>query len=268
MATNRRQPERKQNSDTKRTDLNPLKLPPDTRKRQEGRIDSDEPVEGENLPDDMPRTPSSAIRYGQPSGNLRGIREQDDDPDTTRQPIPGSMRRTSQAYNGGPSQMRVRAGRNTTIDILQPPKAPTSHSMHWLMYVGVGMIAALALWLTFSSLLAWGVGKYNDIVYGYPRFYQTDAVVGHNDSQAHPSHFVAMNLHGQVVVVELAGGNPNRSFDYVGPSMIAKGDDLIPITLTFSDVHHNGKPDMVIHIQDREFIFCNDGTKFVTCNAP
>ena len=164
--------------------------------------------------------------------------------------------------------MRVRAGRNTTIDILQPQKAPTSHSMHWLMYVGVGMIAALALWLTFSSLLAWGVGKYNDVVYGYPRFYQTDAVVGHNDSQAHPSHFVAMNLHGQVVVVELAGGNPNKSFDYVGPSMIAKGDDLIPITLTFSDVHHNGKPDMVIHIQDREFIFCNDGTKFVTCNAP
>jgi hypothetical protein len=268
MATNRRQPERKRSTDTKRTDLNPLKLPPDTRKRQEDWTDSDEPVEGEDLPDNMPRTPSSAIRYGQPSGNLHGIREQDDDPDITRQQIPGSTRRTSQAYNGVPGQMRVRAGRNTTIDILQPPKAPTSRSMHWLMYVGVGMIAALALWLTFSSLLAWGVGKYNDVVYGYPRFYQTDAVVGHNDSQAHPSHFVAMNLHGQVVVVELAGGNPNRSFDYVGPSMIAKGDDLIPITLTFSDVHHNGKPDMVIHIQDREFIFCNDGTKFVTCNAP
>ncbi len=268
MATNRRQPERKQSSDTKRTDLNPLKLPPDTRKRQEGLIDSDEPVEGEDLPEEMPRTPSSAIRYRQPSGNLRGIREQDDDPDITRQQIPGSTRRTSQAYNGVPGQMRVRAGRNTTIDILQPQKAASSHSRHWLLYVGVGMIAALALWLTFSSLLAWGIGKYNDVMYGYPRYYQTDAVVGHYDSPAHPSHFVAMNLHGQVVVVELAGGNPNRSFDYVGPSMIAKGDDLIPITLTFSDVHHNGKPDMVIHIQDREFIFCNDGTKFVTCNAP
>src|ERR1700676_3788059 len=103
MATNSRQHQRKQSSDTKRTDLNPLKLPPDTRK-QEGWTESDEPVEGEDLPEDMPRTPSSAIRYRQPSGNLRGIREQDDDPDTTRQPIPGSTRRTSQAYNGG--QMR------------------------------------------------------------------------------------------------------------------------------------------------------------------
>ncbi len=269
MATNRKQPQRKQSGD-KHTDLNPLKLPPDTRKRQEGWTDSDEPVEGEDLPEETPRPPTSAIRYDrQPSGSLRGVRERDDDPDTTRQ-IPGAARRTSQAYSGVPGQMRVRAGRNTTIDIPhpQPQKAPTSRSMHWLLYVGVGMIAALALWLTFSSLLAWGVGKYNDVVYGYPRYYQTDAVVGHNDSPAHPSHFVALNLHGQVIVIELPGGNPTRSFDYVGPSMIAKGDDLIPITLSFSDVHHNGKPDMVIHIQDREFIFCNDGTKFVTCNAP
>ena len=269
MATNSRQPRRKQSGDTKRTDLNPLKLPPDTRKRQEGWTDIDEPVEGEDLPADTPRLPTSAIRYKQPSGSLRGMRERDDDPDTTRQQVPGGpSRRTSQAYSGVPGQMRVRAGRNTTIDILQPPKAPMSRSAHWLLYVGVGMIAALALWFTFSSLLAWGIGKYNDITYGYPRYYQTDAVVGHNDSLAHPSHFVALNLHGQVIVIELPGGNPARSFDYVGPSMIAKGDDLIPITLTFSDVHHNGEPDMVIHIQDREFVFCNDRTKFVTCNAP
>ena len=267
MATNRRQSQRRQGGDSRQTDLNPLKLPPDTRKRQEGWTESDEPV-GEDLPDEPPRTPSSAIRYRQPSGGLRGIREQGDDPETTRQ-IPASPRRTSQAYSGLPGQPRVRAGRNTTIDIPQPQKkAPAKRSMHWLLYVGVGMIAALALWLIFSSLLAWGVGKYNDIVYGYPRYYQTDAVVGHNDSAAHPSHFIALNLHGQVIVIELPGGNPSKSYDYVGPTMIASGDDLIPITLTFVDVHHNGKPDMFIHIQDREFYFCNDGTKFVTCNAP
>ena len=269
MATNRRQSQRKQGGDVKQTDLNPLKLPSDARKRSEGWANSDEPL-GEDLPDDLPRSPSSAVRYRQPTGGLRGIREQDDDPDTTRQ-IPGSSRRTSQAYSGVPGQMRARAGRNTTLDIPQPQsqKRPPAHrSMHWLLYVGVGMIAALALWLLLSSLLAWGIGKYNDIVYGYPRYFQTDAVVGHNDSPAHPSHFIAMNLHGQVIVIELPGGNPTKSYDYVGPTMIANGDDRIPITLTFSDVHHNGKPDMFIHIQDHEFYFCNDGTKFVTCNAP
>jgi hypothetical protein len=270
MATNRKQSQRKQSGDAKHTDLNPLKLPPDTRKRQEGWTDSDEAAVGEDLPDDLPRPPSSAIRYRQPEDGSRDRGERDDDPDTTRQQIAGPSRRTSQAYNGVPGPVRARAGRNTTVDIPhpQPAKASTSRSMHWLLYVGVGMIAALALWLIFSSLLAWGIGKYNDIVYGYPRYFQTDAVVGHNDSPAHPSHLIALNLHGQVIVIELPGGDPTRSYDYVGPSMIANGDDRIPITLTFSDVHHNGKPDMVVHIQDREFIFCNDGTKFVTCSAP
>lgn len=269
MATNRKQSQRKQGGESRNIDLNPLKLPPDTRRRSEEWTDSIEPV-GEDLPDELPRTPSSAVRYRQPSESLRGTGAQDDGPDTTRQ-IPAPPRRTSQAYSGLPGQTRVRAGRNTTIDIPPPQtqkRVPTSRSMHWLLYVGVGMIAALALWLILSSALAWGVGKYNDIQYGYPRYFQTDAVVGHNDSAAHPSHFIALNLHGQVIVIELPGGNPTKSFDYVGPTMIASGDDLIPITLTFSDVHHNGKPDMFIHIQDREFYFCNDGTKFVTCNVP
>lgn len=137
--------------------------------------------------------------------------------------------------------------------------------MHWLLYVGVGMVAAVALWVSFSAILAWGTGKYNDIVYGYPRFYQTDAVVGHNDSPAHPSHFIALNLHGQVIVIELPAGNPTKSYEYIGPNLIANGDDQIPITLSFSDVNHDGKPEMIIHIENNNVKFCNDGTKFVQC---
>jgi hypothetical protein len=268
MATNRKQPQRKQAGENKHTDLNPLKLPPDTRKRQEAETDVDELVEGEDLPSDPPRPATSAIRYRQPSGSLRKVREQESDPDTTSQQILNAPRRAGQAPGAVPGPIRVRAGRNTTFDIPSPQKTPRGQSMHWLLYVGVGMIAALALWVTFSSLLAWGIGKYNDIVYGYPRFYQTDAVVGHNDNAAHPSHFVALNLHGQVVVIELPGGDPTRSLDYIGPNMIATGDDLIPITLSFSDVHHNGKPNMIIHIQNHDFTLCNDGSKFVACSSP
>src|SRR5260370_2292241 len=220
MATNRKQPQRKQTGEKKRTDPNPLKLPPDTRKRKEVETDVEELVEGEDLPSDPPRPATSAIRYRQPSGSLRKVREQESDPDTTSQQILNSPRRAGQAPGAVPGPIRVRAGRNTTFDIPSPQKTPRGQSMHWLLYVGVGMIAALALWAPFSPLLAWATGKYNNIVYRYPRFYQTDAVVGHNDSPAHPSHFVAMNLHGQVIVIELPGGNPTRSFDYVGPSMI------------------------------------------------
>ena len=169
----------------------------------------------------------------------------------------------------------MRAGRSTATGAVPSQAAPLpspasqSHrpSLHWLVYVGVGMIAALALWVSLSAILAWGTTQYNNIVYGYPRFYQTDAVVGHSDSPAHPSHFIAQNLHGQVIVIELPAGNPAKSYEYVGPDLIANGDDQIPITLSFSDVKHNGKPEMIIHIENREVIFCNDGTKFAQCNS-
>ncbi len=169
----------------------------------------------------------------------------------------------------------MRAGRSTASGAVpgkaaalpSPASRSHKHSLHWLVYVGVGMIAALALWVSLSAILAWGTTQYNNIVYGYPRFYQTDAVVGHSDSAAHPSHFIAQNLHGQVIVIELPAGNPAKSYEYVGPDLIGSGDDQIPITLTFSDANHDGKPDMIIHIENREVIFCNTGTKFAQCSS-
>jgi len=93
-----------------------------------------------------------------------------------------------------------------------------------------------------------------------------DEVVGHNnDSLAHPSHFIALNLHGQVIVIELPAGDPTKSIDYIGPDLVAPGNDQIPITLTFSDVKKDGNPDMFIHIGDKEVQFCNNGTKFTAC---
>ena len=265
MASNKRQPQQKRPGDTKHIDLNPLKLPPDTSGRQEAGTD-DLLVEDDSLPPNPPRTPTSSIRLNQPTGARNVARE--GDPETMRQQIPITPRRTSQAYGAVSGPIKVGSGRSTTLNFPPSQKQQGRQSMHWLLYVGVGMIAALALWVSLSSVLAWGIGKYNDIVYGYPRYYQTDAVVGHNDSAAHPSHFIAMNLHGQVIVIELPGGDPTRSYDYIGPNLIANGDDLIPITLSFSDVHHNRQPEMIIHIQNREVIFCNDGTKFVACSAP
>jgi hypothetical protein len=50
----------------------------------------------------------------------------------------------------------------------QRRKNVEQRNAHWMLDVGVGMIAALALWVTASSLLAWGTNKYNDIIYGNP----------------------------------------------------------------------------------------------------
>ena len=269
MASSNRQPQQKQPGDSKRGDLTPLRFTPDASRQQEAWTEEDLLAEDDPLASNPPRPSTSAIRLNSPnspSSSRRGARG--GNLDTTRQQIPVPPRRTGQAYSAYPGPIQGRAGRSTTQEVPAPVKKRDIRNMHWLLYVGVGMIAALALWVTFSSLLAWGTVRYNDLIYGYPRIYQTDAIVGHNDSPQHPSHFIALNLHGQVIVIELPGGNPTKSVDYIGPDLIANGDDQIPLTLSFSDVNHDGKPDMIVHIQDKQVEFCNDGTKFTSCNTP
>lgn len=149
----------------------------------------------------------------------------------------------------------------------QPPRPNQKKNVHWLLPLGVGMLAMLALWLIGSSALAWGKARYDDIRYGNPRTYQTDAVVGHGDSEAHPSHFMAINLNRQAIIIEFKGGDPAKSVSYVAPVYIAgDGGDLAPVTVDFKDVNGDNKPDMIIHIllpsQDQISVFINDGKGF------
>lgn len=279
MANSNRRSSQKQPGDTKQIEPAPMKFPSDPERRHDSIDEQDVYVNEDELVSDPPRSSTSAIRFQPNQAAGSQPRDRRAERDTTRQPIPNvpaGPRRGGQISDAYPGPVATRAGRATTTGpapvIGAPPPLPPTHqrswqSMHWMVYVGIGMIAAIVLWVSFSALLAWGRNEYNNIVYGYPRIYQTDAVVGHGDSPAHPSHFIALNLHGQVIVIELPAGNPSKSYEYIGPDLIANGDDQIPITLSFSDINHNGKPDMFIHIQDREIHFCNDGTKFTQCSA-
>jgi hypothetical protein len=134
------------------------------------------------------------------------------------------------------------------------------------------MIAMLVLWMLGSSVLAWGIQRYNDVRYGNPRTYQVDAVVGHGDSPSRPSHFIAINYNRQAIVTEWMGGDPSKSINYVAPIYIAgDGGDLAPITVEFRDVNGDNKLDMIIHIhlpnQDQVSVFINDGHKFRPSNG-
>ena len=140
-------------------------------------------------------------------------------------------------------------------------------NVHWLLPLGVGMVAMLVLWVFGSLIVAWGQQRYDDITYGRPRTYQTDAVVGHNDSLLHKSHFIAINYNRQAIVTEWRGGDPAKSIVYVVPYyIVGDNSDLTPVTVELRDVTGDGKPDMIIHIhlhtQDQTFVFVNDGTKF------
>ena len=113
-----------------------------------------------------------------------------------------------------------------------------------------------------QMLLGWGQTTWDDIHYGRPRTFQTDAVVGHNDSAEHPSHFLAINLNRLVEIIEFPGGDATKARIYLGPSLVGSGEDLTPVTLIFRDVNGDGKPDMLVDIQGSEVVFLNDGGHF------
>jgi len=269
MTGNNRQFQSKKLNETNKSDFPPLIFSPSRSRRDDEWVEDELLAEDDPLASNPPRQPTSALRWNTTSTGRRATGSRDVSIETTRQQISVPTRRTTDLNypTTGPVQARYR--RNTVFESAPPPLPRQNvepKKVHWLLYVGVGMIAALALWVTASTLLAWGTEKYNDIIYGNPRIFQTDAVVGHNhDSATHPSHFIALNLHGQVIIVELPAGDPTKSIDYIGPELIAVGDEKIPITLTFSEINNDHKVDMIVHIQDKEVHFCNNGTKFTAC---
>lgn len=134
---------------------------------------------------------------------------------------------------------------------------------HPLWYLGLGMIVMLLLWQGLTAFTNWWQVHSDDSTYGRPRTFQIDAVVGHNgDSAANPSHFIFLNLKGHIEVIEFPAGDGSKAKIYLGPTIFTDGGDLIPVTGEFADVNGDGKPDMILKIQDQRIVFINTGDGF------
>lgn len=165
---------------------------------------------------------------------------------------------------------RSSAGTHTTSGMaskaISPPK---TEGWDWhkykhfpLLAVLVGMLAMAALVLALSAFGSWWQVHQDDVTYGRPRTFQVDAVVGHSDSAANPSHFIFINLNRHVEIIEFPGGDATHARIYTGPILFGNGQDLTPVTAEFRDVNGDGRPDMIVHIQDQRIIYINDGTQF------
>ena len=127
-----------------------------------------------------------------------------------------------------------------------------------LILLGIGLIIMIAGYIVLGIVSNWWTNTTNGWTYGYPRTYQTDHNVGHGTAQDVMSHFIAENLNGRIIVIEIPGGDPSKSEIYIGPALLGNGQDLTPVTLSFEDVNHDGTPDLVIHAENVKFIFLNE----------
>jgi hypothetical protein len=236
-------------------------------KPKKGSIPVDLDVEEEEEEFYVTRPHTSIRRYDRP---LR--RDALEDPDS-RPETPIRRRRSATAPVAPPAT----SGRFTSKALVPPParervtsplpgsgligKMKSLRGVP-LMALLLGMVVTVALILSFSAIGSWWQVHQNDVTYGRPRTFQIDAVVGHNDSPSNPSHFIFMNLNRHIVIIEFPGGDPSHARIYSGPTLFGNGQDLTPVTAEFVDVNGDGKPDMIVKIQDQRLVYINDGTQF------
>src|SRR5258707_757833 len=168
----------------------------------------------------------------------------------------------------GPAIQRVDAFGRPVVrqgnrDYVMVPASQAKRRFHWSVFLGLTMLLMIVGWVALSALGTWWVNWRNYTDYGYPRTYQTDAVVGHDDSTAHLSHFIFLNLNGRAMVVEFPGGNAAKAIDYIGATLFGTEPSYIPVTGRFYDANGDGKPDMEIDYGGDSQVWLNNGSKFV-----
>jgi hypothetical protein len=161
-----------------------------------------------------------------------------------------------------PVRMRTSARRYQHLPMTPhqqlPPPEPERKRVHWLVFVGLAMFIMIVGWLVFNALGSWIHDREDDLTYGYPRTYQTDANVGHN---GRVSHFLCLNLHGEIEVIETQPGHPEASKVYV--IMVLPADqDRVPVTISFQDINGDGKLDGLVHLGATEIPLYNNGVTF------
>lgn len=204
--------------------------------------------------------------------------------DTERATMPRSALRyrpvqTDQARPGQPISRRRPFTTPALPDILEdevetsPPPAQrrkpnvssrqVQRKRHPLFWLGVGTLLLLGLWVGVTQLAIWGTNKLNDLRYGYPRVFQMDVVLGHQDSTTHPTHLLALNLHGEILLEEMPGGDVSKARSYILTSLAGSGSDLLPVTAQLLP-HPNrpGQPDLVVQVGDTVVLMINDQGKF------
>lgn len=144
-----------------------------------------------------------------------------------------------------------------------PQPAPVRRwRAHPLLFLSLGMLAMLAFWMLLSAGLNWWNETMDTLHYGFPRIYQVDVAVGHDDSLNQPSHFLATNLHGHIEIIEFPGGDGAHARIFLGPQLFGLNAEKAPVTLTFADVNGDHRPDMLVFFQSSWIVFINDQGSF------
>lgn len=98
-----------------------------------------------------------------------------------------------------------------------------------MIIVSLIIIVMVGGWWLLTTVSTWWTDWQDDLHYGNPRTFQVDQFVGQGDSPIFPDHFLAVNIHGRVVVVQLNAQHPELDHTYG----ITTTDPKTPVSLSF-----------------------------------
>jgi hypothetical protein len=152
---------------------------------------------------------------------------------------------------------------------LAPQKGSIQQGRHYhpLVWIGLFMTMLLLGWIGLSFITSWYQGVQNDWTFGKQRHFEINAVVGHGDSQTNPSNFTAENNNGQIIVIEVPGGNVSKAKIYQIETVPGNVGNP-PVKVSFQDMNGDGKVDMIVQVGDGSAMLYvtlwNNGSEFVS----
>jgi hypothetical protein len=132
-----------------------------------------------------------------------------------------------------------------------------------------GWTAALAYllllvlgYLLLTPAFTWGQRRLDDLRYGFPRTTQLDGVVGHGESGGEPTHLIALNLRGQISILEIPGGDPAQARAIAGPYLFGADGAYVVPRLSLEDVNGDEQADLLLQVREEIVVYINENGTF------
>ena len=117
-------------------------------------------------------------------------------------------------------------------------------------------------YLLLTPVFAWGQRRLDDVRYGFPRSTQLDGLVGHDEAGGEPTHLMALNLRGQISILELPGGDPAKMRAIVGPYLVGADGPFVVPHLSLQDVSGDGQIDLLLQVREEVVVYMNENGTF------
>jgi hypothetical protein len=134
-------------------------------------------------------------------------------------------------------------------------------SSWWMVALTYVLLLVLG-YVLLTPVFVWGQRRLDDMRYGFPRTTQLDGLVGHDEVGGEPTHLMALNLHGQVSILELPGGDPAKTRAIVGPYLVGADGPYVTPHLSLEDVSGDGQVDLLLQVREEIVVYINENGTF------